>query len=54
MIECSTYKDKPVMTIKDNDKQFKRITFGLTKAKLILGAVKGIEQFIKDNEVKEA
>lgn len=51
MVEKILYKNKPILVITDDSKTYRRISFGINKAKLILSAIAQIQEFIKENEV---
>ena len=50
MIELATYKDKPILVLRDDDKNYRKISFGLFKAKLIIKNIEAIKKFLQDNE----
>jgi len=50
MIERSEFKGKPVLIIRRDENDKYPFTFGLSKAKLILGNLEEIKRFVEDND----
>ena len=50
MIERSEFKGKPVLIIKRDENDKYPFTFGMNKAKLILGNLEEIKRFVEDND----
>ena len=48
MYEISTYKNNPVITLKENDNDKYPFSFGFKKAKLILSNLEAIKKFVDD------
>lgn len=50
IIEESEYMGKPMLVIKNDDKDRFPFSFGLAKAKKILGALEQIKAFVEKND----
>ena len=49
-VERSTFKNNPVITLKENESDQYGFTFGIKKAKLILEYIEEIQAFVDENE----
>ena len=50
MIEFTTYKDKPILILRDNEKTYRKLSFGYNKAKLIIEHMEAIEKFVREQK----
>lgn len=53
MVERSTYKGNPVLSLKETAESKFAFSFGETKARLILAHIKEIETFVADCEAQK-
>ena len=50
--ERSTFKNNPVITLKENENDQYGFTFGIKKAKLILEHIEDIQDFVDETQTK--
>ena len=52
MVEYKTWKNKTILVITDDQKKYKRISFGFAKATLILQNLEAIKEFVSQEIMK--